>query len=273
MAFFGHRKAPIEDVEDAVEEESGAEEEEQETQAPQYATIEQMQTLIEAQGKQMQATLTQLLTPQQEAAVEDDEPELPAEISDEEILEAMEEGDNKKALRLQRQQRERDKLISQREIRQLRKESASGLSNVQKALTTKELAEYGKYQKEIDNILATFPTATRGTPEVIKFVYDSVRGRHIDEEIDERANQLIEQRKRQANLDPTDEPSGRRSMVRGQGEDDDNIVSANADQVLRQYGRSYDQVAQGLGYENWADYVKSAKAYDKKPVHRWTTTR
>lgn len=270
MSIFRNKSRHEEDaVEDVAED--AAEETIDETPATQYVTNEQLQTMLEGQAAQMRETLQTLLTPQ---AVPEPEPELqlPAEVSDDEIAQAFEEGEYKKAAKLQRQQRERDRLIHQHEMNQLRTESTTKISELVQHNATSELPYYKQFSKEIDTVLKTFPANVRGSKEVIKFVHDSVVGNNLDAVVDAKIAARDEAAKRQANLDPTDEPTGRRGMV-ARGEEDEELFTNQSTMALRSVGRSKEEFAKGMGYKDWDDYVRTAKKYEEADAHRWTTRR
>lgn len=262
--------------EDVVENENdGQDEGEPEEEKPQFATIDQMQALIEAQGQQMQNTLTTLLEPKQVPAAEP-EPEFLPEVNDEDIAQAMEDGEFKKAAKLQRQQRERDRQIHNYELNKLQQQGATWVSNVTQKMAQEKLPNYGKYKDEIDAVLVTFPVHLRANEEIIQFVYNSVRGKHIDEEFEQRQKDEEEAKRRQANLDANPgKPTGnRRQAASGRSyEEDEPYFSREVDDTLRVAGRSNDEQARVMGYASWAEYEKMAKQYDGEYEmnhgHRW----
>lgn len=271
MALFGNRKEPEQNVADDANDAADENEDQQEGQAqPAYVTVDQMQAMIEAQGKQMQETLATLLAPATAPATMP-EPEFEAEVSDDEMFAALEEGDNKKILQLQQRQRKRDRQIAEHQMNQLRQEGSQWIGNVNLKLAEEKFPDYGKYKKEIDGVLATFPANLRADDGIIEFVYNSVRGKHMDEELETRKKQWEEAQKRQANLEPTGDPSPGTRRQGQRYEEDEPYFSSDVDEALRFAGRSRDEQARRLGYTNWAEYEAMAREYDEKPMHRWTT--
>ena len=279
MALFGrNRMAPNEDVVENVDVEDNEDEGQEEEEKPQYATIADMQAMIEAQGQQMQNTLTTLLQPKEAAPASTGPaaPELIPEVSDEEIMQAMEDGEHAKVLKLQKQQRARDKQIAQYEMDQLRHQGAQWVSGVTQKMAQEKLPNYAKYKKEIDSVLLTFPAHLRADEEVVQFVYNSVRGKHIEEEIEQRMKEDAEAKKRQANLDANPgTPTGGRRATGRTVEDEDSYFSDVAHERLRRTGRSADEQARKWGYKNWAEYEAMAKKYDEEYYetenhgHKW----
>ena len=273
MALFG-RKEPENEVVDDVNDSPDGEGDETPEEKPAFVTVDQMQAMIEAQGKQMQETLQTLLTPTA-APVAAQEPQFVAEVNDDDILAALEEGDNKKVLQLQKQQRLRDKQIAEYQMNQLRTEGSQWIGNVNQKLAEEKLPDYGKYKKEIDGVLATFPMHLRADEGIIEFVYNAARGKHMDEEVETRAKQLLEAQKRQANGEPDSgdpSPGARRRAGNNQRyEEDEPYFSRDVDDTIRAAGRSHDEQARKLGYDSWDEYVAMAKEYDEKPIHKWAT--
>jgi hypothetical protein len=277
MQLFGKRAtAPVEDVEENEIEET--EETEETTQPPQYATVADMQAMIEAQGLQMQNTLQTLLTPREAPQVAA-APEFVPEVSEDDMLQALEEGDHRKVLKLQAQQRRRDQQVSEYELNRLRQEGSQWIGNVNERIVREKLPSYDKYEKEIQGVLKQFPANVRGNADVIQFVYNSVRGSHMDEELAERVEQEIKARKRAANLDQTGDPSPNRGAGSGRRyqTEDEPYFSRTAMDALRAVGRSQDEQAKKLGYESWEAYEKSAQEYAEKYEnnhgHRWATRK
>lgn len=230
---------------------------------PKYVTTDEMQRMI---NESMQGIVQRMQQPQTPLTPQAPAFTLPPEISEEDIAAALEDGDYKKALKLQRQQRERDRLQFQHDLNQLRTEGASAIGDLAEQVTLEKNPDYKKYKREVDEYLARFPVNVQKDPGVRDAVLNMVRGRHMDEIVAER----IEQEKRKATLkdepqDPRSGTSQRRQVGKGQ---EASPFRDEDFEALRFQNMSNDEFARKLGYDNWAAYLKMQAAYEKKPTHR-----
>ena len=247
----------------------GAEEEMEEVQEgqeeaepqPEYVTADQMQSMInEAVGGIMQ-NLQGLVQPGVQPAGQPVQPkavELPPEVSDDDIAAAYEEGDFKRAMKLQKQQRERDRVAHQQELNQLRMDGAAAIGQIGEEVLVSKLPDYAKYKKEIDEYLLQFPAESRQDPGVRREVYFLIRGKHADD----IANERVEEWKRQQNLQSGTEPGSTTGRETTTKKATKSAVAAQFHEVdleaLRTVGRSSDEFARRLGYESMEDYAAKA---------------
>jgi hypothetical protein len=266
MPLWGKRAAQSNEESVASgEEEEGvlAPEPDPKTDAPKYVTADEMQAMLDRTVQAMQQQFqrsAQTIQPQHAQ-----EPDFGAEVSDEQIEEAFQEGDVKKAVRLQRQQRERDKKIHQYEMQRLRNDGAQAIGEIGETILTSQLSDYQKYRAEIDTVLESFPVNVRRDANVRRAVYDMVRGRHIDDIINERLEQASRQRKTK---EPEPGKSGRSQNAPGQQAEVPYFTETDL-LVLRDIGKSPDEFARARGYKDMKDYERVAREQDARPVHKW----
>lgn len=201
--------------------------------------------------------------------------EMPPEVPDEDIEAAMESGDYKTAMKLQRQQRDRDKLELKVQQAQLETNGMNYIGALTRSQMRGSLKNFKAYEKEIDTVLATFDPSIRSNPEVLRGVYDMVRGRHVEDE----TAAAIEESKRQMNLDPAPEvgnqtqrgPKGAAKKPKTPKTVEE-AFGAEAAAALNSMGRDPDEVAKKLGYDNFAHYAAAADDLNEhwtERMHKW----
>lgn len=222
---------------------------------PQYATVEQMQEMISGVSSQLQENFVNLVRggQQPQASVE---PQFNAPSLDE-IAEAYEEGDTRKAVQLQAQ---REAALEQKfahQLSQVYNEGRSWVSGVNTQLAETSVPDFKKYRKEVAKKMDELgiPEASRSNPQVIELVTNAIKGSRIDEIIAERA----EAQKRQENEAPASIPTGRRgNPLNAEPEE---VLSADALRVLNGMGMDKESFAKARGVESWAKYQENIEAY------------
>lgn len=201
--------------------------------------------------------------------------ELPPEVRDEDVEAAYEDGDFKLAMKLQRQQRERDKLELAMRQAQLESNGMTYIGALTRSNMRSSLTNFKKYEGEIDQVLGTFDESIRGNPEVLRGVYDMVRGRHVEDEMKE----ALEESRRQMNLDTApDVGNNVQRAAKGVAKKSkgpktvEEAFGADAAQALSSLGRDADEVAKKMGYDNFAHYAAASDDLNEtwtEKMHKW----
>ena len=128
--------------------------------------------------------------------------------SEEEVAEAMVEGNKAKVAELLRKQKTYDRAEMQREIGGLSTTGGAAISSIART-SAAGLPYYKRFKKDIDGMVEQFLQANPGsiaTPEVYERAHDIVKGQHIDELLAETREEAIRKaREPQAVLQPTDD--------------------------------------------------------------------
>lgn len=241
-------------------EEEIPEEEEEEVEAeptPQYATVEQMQTMVQSVTAQMQENFVNLVNGTQNREVPQQQYQQIHEPSLDEINEALEEGDNKKFLQLQAQRELVREQRYQQQLQQLQQAGQREFDGINAQLLETSLPEYKKYQSEVDKHVKELGlTKTQASnPVVARLLLNAVKGEKLDEIYAERQ----EAAKRQANDAATGHPTGNRSNP--MHAEPKQIFSENAEAAIRFLGHDKETFAKKRGYTDWAAYENNAADY------------
>lgn len=184
----------------------------------------------------------------------------PPAISEEQFQEALATGDAKLVSRYLNQTIEtREAHLRKTEIEPLKHQGMASLADLTRNLAAKDLKYYQKYQKEIDAKLANIPPEMRLNPEVYRMAHDSVVGANVDALVEER---LQERLRKPATPEPM--PGGGtagRRAADGHVPTVEELFGREAVDALNMQGEGRgdpDRVARGLGFNDWADYVKRA---------------
>lgn len=241
------------------EEEQVEEQPEPEVQeAPNYATVDQMQQMVQGVAAQLQENLVGLIRGgnQQEQSAPTYQPI--AEPTLDQINEAFEEGDTKKALQLQAQREAAREQRYQAQLYQLRHEGQQAFAEVNQQLMTNQVPDYKRYEREVQKKLDELgikDVGYRNNPAIVKLITNSIKGEKIDEIIAERN----EAEKRRANEAETGDPTSTR---RGQySAPPKPVISDEAELALRFVGKDKEQFAKSRGHGSWSEYEKSAAAF------------
>lgn len=231
------------------------------TPAPQYATVEQMQQMIQGVSEQLQNNLLGYIQGSQQQQ-QPQQPQMPQieEPSLDQIAEAWEEGETKKALQLQAQRDQAREMRYNYQLQQVYQHGQQEFANVNKKLVNNVVPDYQKYEKDVANLMEEvgLPKEYRSNLQIIELLTNSVKGRNIDKLVEER----IEAMKRQENDAETATPGtvnrGTVSSVPPQ-----RVVSEDAEMALNFVGKDKESFAKARGYQSWSDYENNVSAYQQ----------
>lgn len=229
----------------------------QETPQPQYATVDQMAQMIESVTSRLQENLAGMVQQQrQPEATHTQAPQL-QEPTMEEINEAFEEGDTKKALQLQAMRENVRDQRYQYQLQQLRQEGETWVSGVNNQLVDSKVPDYKRYQKEVTALMDSLnlPASARSNLQVVELLTNSIKGSKIDDLVNER----IEAQKRQANDAATGDPSSNRNNQ--YSAPPPRVISEEAELALQFSGKSKEEFAKQRGHASWEEYEANADAY------------
>lgn len=225
---------------------------------PQYATVEQMQQMVQGVASQLQENLVGLMRGGNQQEQPTPTYQTIPEPTLDQINEAFEEGDTKKALQLQAQREAAREQRYNAQLYQLRHEGQQAFAEVNQQLMTNQVPDYKRYEKEVQKKLDELgikDVGYRNNPAIVKLVTNAVKGEKIDEIIAERQ----EAEKRRANDAETGDPtSSRRGQYSAQPKP---VMSEEAELALRFAGKDKEQFAKSRGHGSWSDYEKSAAAF------------
>lgn len=238
--------------------------------APQFMTAEQVTAIMQQQTEAMTSNFQQLIGGLNPPKEPEREPTLQAP-SLEEIAAAYEEGETAKGVQLQAQ---REAALEQRitgQLQGLRNDGLGWVSSVNRELHGNKDPIYAQYKDEIDGVLNSMGPEAGNNPTLIQSVTDMVKGRHIDEIIQQRAEAAA----RQANSDPTADTGQRTRTAAGRpAQRVANIfVNEKGAAALQQLGMSPDDFAKKRGYDSWEAYDSMFGEVSNKPAHRWQYTQ
>lgn len=225
--------------------------------APNYATVDQMQQMVQGVAAQLQENLVGLIRGGGQQEVQPTFTPIP-EPSLDQINEAYDNGDTKLALQLQTQREAAREQRYQAQLYQLRQEGATAFADLNNQMLTSNVPEYKRYEKDVQKKLDELgikDPGTRANAKIVKLLTDAVKGERIDEIIKERE----EAAKRQANdVEMGDLSSARRGQYSAPPKA---VISEEAELALRFLGKDKEQFAKARGHGSWSDYEKSASAF------------
>lgn len=248
--------------EDAEQEEAAPPVETPAEPTPQYATVEQMQQMVEGVASKLQENLAQFVQGQPQQVVYQQavpQQQQAHEPTLDEINEAFEEGDTRKALQLQAQREAIREQKYQQQLAALRQEGQSWVSGVNSQLLGTLVPDYSKYDKDVKRKMEELglPKDQQSNPEIVKLITNAVKGEKLDEIFAERQ----EAERRRANDALTDVPNGSRSNPSNISPEQ--VFSDDAVHALRAVGQDQDSFARKRGYGSWKEYEANAKAFQK----------
>ena len=245
-----------------------------ETPAPppvEYAKAEDFKRLEQVISGQQELIASLNASLQQAIRAQQQPPARPAsgdDFTDEQLDTMLDEG------RITRAQHAR--MIAKRELATFKTAEvdpirATGIGAI--SATTKQLAlsmrddngqpllpHYKKYQKEIDDMVATLPAESRLSPDVYVQAHALVVGKHIGEIIEETREATI----RAANAPPPEHPAPTTRTGRNTRTDQvptvEELMGRDAATALEAKGLTPDQIAKRLGHADWKTYAKLAEA-------------
>lgn len=226
----------------------------------QYATVEQMQAMVQGVTAQLQENLVNFMSGQQhQQQPQQQEPAYQPiqEPSLDEVQAAWEEGDTRKAIQLQAQ---RDAARDQRyeyQLYRLRQEGESWVGGVNEQLLGTSVPEYKKYEKDVQQLGKEIGIDAKllKNPQVVALLTDAVKGRKIDEIYAERQ----EAERRQANDAALGEPTGGRAYPTKVPKE--SPIGEAEESAIRYYGIDREQFAKKRGHNSWSDYEDTVAAY------------
>lgn len=189
-------------------------------------------------------------------AYEPPQTQLPPEITDEEINDAIRTAENPaKALRGMLK-RELATLVKT-EVEPLRNVGLGALGDLARRAAVPEMKHYGRFKGEIDSYIARLDPSLRSRPETWKVAHDAVVGMHHDQ----LATEAVEEAIRKTRDEGTAAPG---SGGPGQGQSGrvptvEEAAGADAAALLKARGLSPDEFARKIGYDSWGAYLKMAK--------------
>ncbi len=150
-------------------------------------------------------------------------------------------------------------------LENLEKTGVYSLERIAAAVGKQGLEHWDRFQKEIDVVLGQVDATTRTQPEVYKFAYDTVRGRHVEDLVKEGVEAELRKQASASVGDPT-QTAGPGRATGGGGEDGvptvEELCGKDAAISADQKGGP-DAYAQTLGYADWKTYIKDTEWQDE----------
>ena len=201
-------------------------------------------------------------------------PAQPANISDQEIDNALLMGNGAAAIRAM-VDREVNRKIEQR-VRPLEEYGVNTIGEISRRVVTGGMKHYPRYKKEIEAQLQTLTPDVRANPVVIETIYNAVVGLHSDELSREAAEAAVRQAQ-EPMVDDTVKGKGRgatpgtgagsaggareHAAVPDMGE----FLGSHAEEGVEALqhkgngGQDQDSFARSMGYDSWSTYMKQYK--------------
>lgn len=169
--------------------------------------------------------------------------------------------------------------VIEQHVKPLQDYGVNTIGELSRRITMGGMKHYDRYKKEIDERLNTLTPDVRANPVVIETIYNAVVGMHSDELAREAAEAAVRQAQEQVNnpptLDPPKRAAGNRPTTPGSGaprggNDEDRSQVPDLDHYLGNNleaglealqhkgrgGQTQDELARGMGYKDWSDYMK-----------------
>jgi hypothetical protein len=184
------------------------------------------------------------------------EPALPPDLTDEEINNALREGENpaKVIRRLVANTEARFQSALEHRAKQIEDFGVTSISRLAAEAAKPKMKHYPKYQKEIDGYVSQLHPSQRTSPETYQVAHDVVVGQHIDEIVQEHIE--ADRRRRTAPVAQPGTSGGRGTTTQPQTPSVEELLGKEAAQELRARGKSADQYAQQWGKKDWAEFAK-----------------
>lgn len=224
---------------------------------PQYATVDQMQSMVQGVAAQLQENLVNLMQGGQRQEQPQQMQHALPEPTLEEIQTAMEEGDTRRYIQLQGQREAARDQRYQSEMYRLRAEGQQAFDAVNGRMLPNLVPDYKRYEKEVDKMIKDLglPANTRQNPQLVELLTNSVKGSKMEDLLAER----IEAQKRQETLEATSAPSGNRSNPTNAPPR--KVFSDEALVALKTIGKDQETFAKTRGHGSWQEYESNAAAY------------
>lgn len=232
-------------------------EETPQVETPQYATVDQMREMVQGVTAQLQENLIGLVQGRQQPVQQEPVYQAPHEPSLDEIAEAWEMGETKKALQLQAQRDQARDYRYGMELNRIRQEGAQAFSDVNSQLLGSAVPDYKKFEKDVAKKMDELGLGKefRTNPKIVKLITDAVKGEKFDDLYQER----IEAQKRQENdAAQGDMTSKRNNRLAAEVKP---VFSNEAERAIRMSGVDKEQFAKKRGYGSWKDYEDNAAAF------------
>jgi hypothetical protein len=193
----------------------------------------------------------------------------PADITDQEIDAAVLQGQGAAArirALVDRAVNAATSRIIEQHVKPLQEYGVNTLSELSRRVTAGRMKYYDRFKKEIDERLNALSPDVRANPVVIETIYNAVVGAHADELAREAAEAAVRQAQDASQQTGKSEPgtgAGREAL-----EKDSDVPSidkylgpllGDGLEALQHKGPGVDPdaFARGLGYKDWAHYMKS----------------
>lgn len=257
-------------AEEIPAEEPGATEEEEkpkeEVPQPAVMTADAVQIMLDRQAEQMEKNFNTLVSGLQTAMTPQEKAQQVAMPTDAEFEDALEKGDSKRFLQLQKQKDVAMATIYDNRLSQAEAAANDRVLALQEQVVVSSVPV--EYKKDVDSMMDELgiERGLRSNPKVLEFLTLAAKGKNADAEKAAAA----EAAKRQANLEPTsDVASGGRPV--GGHETPAPVFSNDALAALTAVGRDQDKFAQGMGYASWKDYEDATTNLmtAEQVTHRW----
>lgn len=193
-------------------------------------------------------------------AFEAPQTQLPPEITDDEINEAIRTAENPaKALRGMLK-RELATLVKT-EVEPLRNVGLGALGDLARRAAVPEMKHYNRFKGEIDSYIARLDPSLRSRPETWKVAHDAVVGMHHDQLASEAVEEAIRKTRDEGTASPG---SGGPGQGPGRTPSVEEVAGADAAALLKLRGLTPDEFARKLGYGSWSDYLKMAQELEEE---------
>lgn len=234
---------------------------------PQFMTADAVQAMLNSQAEMMQQSFATLVDGLQTSLAPKDQQPAVAMPSDAEILEALENGDSKKFLALQKQKDIAMATVYDQRLTAQEQAANERMLALQERVVSTAVPE--EYKKEVDGMMDELgiDRSLRSNPKVLELLTLAAKGKNADAE----KAAAIEAAKRQANLEPTGDVAGVGRPIGG-AEKPAPVFSDDAHLALQSVGRDKDAFAKGMGYEDWNDYENATRnliTAEEVVTHRW----
>lgn len=146
-------------------------------------------------------------------------------------------------------------------VKPLQEFGVNAMANLSQDVAMGRMPYYPKYKKEIDQRLAALDPAIRTNTAALKMVHDAVVGEHAQDLIREAGEEAVRKAQEEATKGATQPGTGAGRPEREAPEvpTAERLAGDEGMSALSHKGsggQSQDDFARGLGYKDWADYMK-----------------
>ncbi len=159
---------------------------------------------------------------------------------------------------LERWDTEQKEALIAEHVAPLRDQGLGAIANLTRDTVTPGLPYYKRYQKEIDEVVNTFPPGMRMQAEVYRTAHDLVKGRHAEELIAEAREAAL---RGPAEPDAVPQGNGRGRAPRADAVPAPDDLADGMSRALHGAGKDSDTMARKMGYADWKDYMTKTKEY------------